>query len=77
MYFLVSSDLDSHKIRQSSFKVSTFRVASRTYGNFSSFDKNAATEIASMISINKMSILAPSEYRCSLGNSAWNVCQSR
>lgn len=77
IYFFVSSDLVSHRIMQSSFNVSTFLVARRTYGIFSSFDKNAAAEIASMISMNKMSILAPSECRWSFGSSAWYVCQSK
>lgn len=77
MNFLVSSDFVSHKIRQSNFNVSTFFVARRTYGSFSSRGRNAAAEIASMISINNVSILAPSEYRCNFGSSVWYVCQSK
>lgn len=77
IYFFVSSDCDSHKIMQRNFNVSTFCVASRTCGNFSSRERNAAADTASIISINRESILAPSEYRCSFGNSAWYVCQSK
>ena len=77
IYFLVSSDFVSHRIMHSNFNVSTFRVAIRTYGSFSSRERNAAADIVSMISINITSILAPSEYRCNFGSSAWYVCQSR
>ena len=70
IYFLVSSDFASHKIMSSILIVSTFLAASRTYGSFSARERKAAADVASMVSINSSSILAPREYRWSLGISA-------
>ena len=50
-YFLVSSDFVSHKIMSNNFSVSTLRVASRTYGIFSSRARNAAADTASIDSM--------------------------
>lgn len=63
IYFLLSRDLVSHKIINSIFRVSTFRIANRTYGCFSSFERKLAAAVASIISMNKVSILWPSEWR--------------
>ncbi|MFA6404758.1 MAG: hypothetical protein WCW03_02050 [Candidatus Paceibacterota bacterium] len=51
------------------FNVSVFRIASRIHGNFSSFDKNVAVTVASMLSTKRLSILLPSEYLCVFGTS--------
>ena|SRR3989339_967153 len=67
MYFLSSIDLVSHKTIKSIFIVSTFLIASRTHGCFSSRDKKVAIEITSMTSTNKVSIFCPREYLCSFG----------
>lgn len=61
IYFLSSSDFVSHKIISKIFTVSVFLIASRTYGCFSSRFRNPASEIDSIISINKISIRSPSE----------------
>lgn len=61
IYFLSSIDLVSHKTIKSTFNVSVFLIASRTHGCFSSRDRNVAIEIASITSINKLSIFNPSE----------------
>lgn len=61
IYFLSSSDFVSQSIINNIFSVSSFLMATLTYGDFSSRDKKLATAIASIISINKVSILAPSE----------------
>jgi hypothetical protein len=61
IYFLLSIDFVSHSTMSSIFTVSTFLMASRTHGCFSSFDKKLATDIASIVSTNKVSILWPSE----------------
>lgn len=71
IYFLTSSDFASHKTMSNNFSASTFLAASRTYGSFSSRGRNAAAEVASTVSMNRASIFAPNEYRCSLGISEW------
>jgi len=71
MYFLVSIDFDSQRTSKSTFAVSNLRIASRTHGAFSSFFKNAAPDIASIVSIKRESIRFPSEYFCVLGISSW------
>lgn len=63
IYFLLSSDLVSQRTISNIFKVSNLRIATRTYGCFSSRLKKLATAIASIISINKVSILCPSVCR--------------
>ena len=67
IYFLSSIDFASHSTIKSIFKVSIFLIANRTHGLFSSRDKKVAVEIASIISINKISIFCPREYLCILG----------
>jgi len=73
-YFFVSSDFVSHKIIKSNLSVSILRVASRTYGIFSSRERNAAAETASIDSIYNSSILPPSEYRWIFGSVEWYSC---
>jgi len=48
MYFLVSSDPFSHATMQSILRVSSFRMANRTKGRFSSRERKLAAAIASM-----------------------------
>lgn len=68
IYFLSSIDLLSHKTNKSIFEVSTFLIANLTQGCFSSRERKVAIEIASIISINKLSIFNPSECRCIFGS---------
>ena len=70
IYFLLSKDLISHKTISIIFRVSSLRIVSRIHGNFSSFGRKVATEIASIVSINKVSILCPRVCLCNLG-SVW------
>ena len=58
-YFFVSIDLVSQSICRSSLRVSSLRMARRRYGGLSGLARKAAAEIASIISIHKMSILTP------------------
>jgi len=67
MYFLSSNDLVSQRIIKNILSTSVFLMANLTQSNFSSFDKNSATEIASIISINNLSIFTPSECLWTLG----------
>src|SRR3989344_3026475 len=59
IYFLSRNDFVSHKIISNSKSVFSFRIATATNGSFLSRGKNSAPEIASIISINKVSILSP------------------
>lgn len=61
IYFLSSSDLVSQRTMSSILSVSVFRIAKRTHGCFSSFDKKVAIEIASIISTKIVSIFCPRE----------------
>lgn len=56
IYFLSSSDFVSQSIIKSIFIVSNFCIASRTQGCFSVLSKKVAMDMASIISINKLSI---------------------
>ena len=67
IYFLSSSDFDSHIIMTSSFKASSLRIASFTYGCFSCGKRKLAAAMASIISTNNESILAPNECLCAFG----------
>lgn len=68
MYFLLSNDFVSQRIRIKTLIVSSLRIASLTQGCFSLLSKNVAIEMASIISINKLSIFIPSVYLCVLSN---------
>ena len=68
IYLLSSIDFVSHKIINKTFCVSNFRIASLIHGNFSSLDRKLATDMASILSINKVSILCPRVCLCSFGN---------
>lgn len=61
IYFLLSKDLVSHKIIKRTLAVSTFRMANRTHGCFSSLARKLAAAMASIASINSVSIFWPSE----------------
>lgn len=67
-YLPVSSDFVSQRTISSTFKVSVLRIASRTYGGLSSFERKLAALIASMISMKIISMRFPSEYRCAFGS---------
>lgn len=69
IYFLSSKDLVSHRIIRSTCRVSIFLIASLTYGCFSVRERKLAADIASMISINNVSIRWPREWRWILGKS--------
>lgn len=56
IYFLLSNDFDSQRIISNILSVSSFRIARRTYGDFSCGDRKLAAAIASIISINNESI---------------------
>jgi len=56
IYFLSSNDFDSQRIMSNILSVSSFRIARRTYGDFSCGDRKLAAAIASIISINNESI---------------------
>ncbi len=62
-YFLLSRDLVSQSTMRSIFRVSSFLIARRTCGCFSSRVRKLARAIASMISTNRVSILCPREWR--------------
>lgn len=66
-YFLLSSDLVSQSIRNSSFKVSVFLIAVFIYNAFSSLFTDKAPEIISIISTKILSTLMPRLKRCSFG----------
>lgn len=68
IYFLLSSDFVSHSISNRTLIVSNLRIASLTQGCFSVLSKNVAIAIASIISINKLSIFWPRVYRWVLSN---------
>lgn len=76
MYFLSSRDFVSQRIIKKIFNVSTFRIASRTYGAFSSRERKAAIAADSMASAKRLSTLLPREYRCVFGSVSWYVCHS-
>src|SRR3989344_2671103 len=59
IYFLSRSDFVSHKIISNNAKVFSFRIASTTGRTFLSRGKNAAPDTASIVSINRASILSP------------------
>jgi len=59
IYFLLSSDFVSQRIIRNIFKTSVFRMASRTYGCFSSRGKKPAIVIASIISTRNLSTFCP------------------
>jgi len=61
-YFLVSNDFVSHKIIRNILSVSFFLIANLTQGCFSWGDKKLAIAIASIISVNNLSIFNPREY---------------
>jgi len=65
--FLLSRLFISQRTISNTFKVSVFRIANFTQGNFFSFGKNPAVETASIISTNNLSIFAPSEYLWTFG----------
>ena len=67
-YFFVSSDFVSQSTRSNTFSVSSLRMASRTHGCFSSLERNVAETIASIASMNRVSILPPSVWRCAFGS---------
>ena len=67
IYCLLVSDLFSHNTSNNTCIVSSFRIAYRTYGNFSSRIRNPAVATASIVSINNESILHPNECRCGFG----------
>lgn len=77
IYFLLSIDFDSHKTNRSILKVSNFLIANLTQGSFSVFTKKLAQAMASMISINKKSILWPREYLWIFGSVWYLLCHSR
>gem|GEM_PF-1603304 len=62
-YFLLSSDFVSQQIIRRIFTVSIFRIAIRTYGCFSVGPRKLAAETASIVSIKRVSILSPREWR--------------
>lgn len=55
IYFLLSSDLLSHSTMSSTFWVSIFLIASRTYGSFSSRERKLAVAVASSDSMKSVS----------------------
>lgn len=59
IYFFVSSDSFSQAIRQSTFSVSSFRIANRTKGRFSSRERKLAAATASIHSTKRLSMRAP------------------
>lgn len=67
IYFLLSNDLVSQRTKRKIFEVLIFLIANLTYGVFSSFERNVAIEIASMVSVNKLSIFWPKVYLWFLG----------
>jgi len=67
IYCLLVSDLFSHNTSNNTCIVSSFRIAYRTYGNFSSLARNPAVATASIVSINNESIRHPNECRCGFG----------
>lgn len=68
IYFLSSMDFVSHSTIKSILRVSIFRIARRTYGCFSVGGRKLATETASTLSTNRLSILWPMECLCNLGS---------
>jgi hypothetical protein len=62
-YFLLSRDFVSQSTMRSTFSVSVFLMASRTYGRFSSRARKLADAIVSIISTNNVSTRCPSECR--------------
>lgn len=70
MYFLLSRDFVSQSIINIIFKVSTLRMATRTYGCFSCRERKLAMTIASILSTKRLSILWPIECRWAFG-SVW------
>lgn len=62
IYFLLSIDFVSHKTISSIFIVSTFLVANLIQGVFSFLLKKVATDTASIVSTNKLSIFWPKEF---------------
>lgn len=71
IYFLSSRDFVSQSTISKIFSVSIFRIANRTYGVFSSRERNAAMATDSIASIKRESILCPREYLWSLGKVWW------
>ncbi len=67
IYFLLSSDFVSQSIIKNSLSVSTFLIARRTYGCFSSRARKLAVAIASIISTKNASTLRPRECLCVFG----------
>lgn len=61
IYFLLSSDCVSQRMSERILIVSSFLMASWTYGSFLSFERKAALAIASIVSIKSESILWPKE----------------
>ncbi len=59
IYCLSRNDFVSHSTITNSLRVSSFRIAKRTYGDFSSRFRNAAAEAASITSTNNVSIFSP------------------
>ena len=67
IYFLLSNDFVSQRTINNIFSVYNFLIATLIHGCFSSFDKKLATDIASIISTNRLSILCPKDRLCSFG----------
>ena len=67
IYLLSFSDLVSHKTISKTFNVSVFLIANLTQGCFSSLLRKLAMAIPSIISINRLSIFWPKEWRWVLG----------
>jgi len=59
IYFLLSKDLVSQRSNENIFKPSVFLIASFIYGNFSKPTEKEAPEIASIVSLSKISIFIP------------------
>jgi len=62
-YFFVSSDFVSQRIKSNIFNTSSLRIASRTHGGFSVFERKLAVATASINATNSVSIFPPSVYR--------------
>ncbi|TSC55624.1 MAG: hypothetical protein Greene071421_549 [Parcubacteria group bacterium Greene0714_21] len=67
IYFLLSSDLASQSIIKNILSTSTFLIAKRTHGCFSSRARKLAVASASIISTKRVSILCPRECLCVFG----------
>ncbi len=67
MYFFVSSDLVSQRMSKNIFSVSSLRIARRTHGCFSVFERKLALATASINATNSASTVPPSVCRWVFG----------